>query len=137
MMQGRHGRARAQPRRRHLVPGAGLPGPAVRQHQSGGRLPVRRRRTGDADRATAIGRRAAAPGAAPDHRRVGVGASLVDLVDPRPGQQLAVRADNRCHALLLLTTVAEPDPYNLLLQLQVVGQVRDFLRRGLRLLDEV
>ena len=38
------------------------------------------------------------------------------------------------HPLLLLPPVAEPDAHDLLLQLEAVGQRRDLLRRGLRVL---
>lgn len=41
------------------------------------------------------------------------------------------------HAFFLLASVAEPDPHDLLFQLQAVGQVGDLLRRGFRALEEV
>ena len=52
-------------------------------------------------------------------------------------QDLTVRSDRRRHPLLLLPPIAEPHTHHLLLQLQLVGELRDLRRRRLRLLQEV
>ena len=102
------------------------------EQQPGRRPPLARRRApARARRAAAVLGRAA--GAA-DRGRVRVGPGLGPV---RPRQQFAVRPDDRRHALLLLAPVAEPDAHHFFLELEVVGQVRDLLRRRLGLLDEV
>ena len=55
---------------------------------------------------------------------------------PRQGVVLAAHLRRR-HPLLLLPPVAEPDPDDLLLQLEVVGEDADLLGAGLWRLEEV
>ena len=83
------------------------------------------------------------PVAAAAHQRRGpsvevrVGHGLRRPVRPVRHDELAIDVDRGRHPLLLLPPVAEPHSHHLLLQLQLVGQLRDLGGGRLGALDEV